>query len=139
MILTTLTNFGFLALKQTKSQRYKLRSLHSRALDIINTNCQSRVIVPSPTQMIQKRSCKFVKDCLDGNVCDSFKRYFKIVHHCRSTRNNDNLIALPKLRLEYARSSFMFMGAKLFNDLPFEIRCEKDNEKFLNIDKELFF
>ena len=37
---------------------------------------------------------------------------------------------LPKLKLEYTRSSFCYMGAKLYNDLPHDIRNVGDITKF---------
>ena len=82
--------------------------------------------------MIQKRLCAFIKACLDGNVCKPFVEYFRKMNHSISTRNNGNLLALPKLRLEYARGSFSYMGAKLFNELPLEIREKVDSSEFMN-------
>ena len=32
------------------------------------------------------------------------------------------MVKLPKTKLEYGRLSLKFMGAKIFNDLPLEIR-----------------
>ncbi len=42
--------------------------------------------------------------------------------HGIETRNNKHLLKLPAIRTEYARKSFYFMGAKLYNELPLEIR-----------------
>ena len=38
------------------------------------------------------------------------------------TRNNQCLVKLPKIKTEYARKSFRFMGAKIYNELPLDIR-----------------
>ena len=35
---------------------------------------------------------------------------------------NQCLVKLPKIRTEYARKSFRFMGAKIYNELPVNIR-----------------
>ena len=82
-------------------------------------SCREQLTMPSSVEMIKKRSCEFIKACLDGNVCNSFIAYFKKMNHSKSTRNNGNLLVLPKIRLEYARGSFSYMGAKLFNELSF--------------------
>ena len=39
-----------------------------------------------------------------------------------NTRNNGYMVKLPMTKLEYGRLSLKFMGAKIFNDLPLEIR-----------------
>ena len=130
MIIPTLTYCGFLTLNQNQSQRNKLSSFHNRALNIINGSCRDQLTMPSSVEMIKMRSCVFIKACLDRNVCNSFVAYFKKINHSKSTRNNGNLLALPKIRLEYARGSFSYMGAKLFNELPLEIRKEVEGSKF---------
>ena len=40
-----------------------------------------------------------------------------------STRNNGKLLKIPKVKLEFARSGFFFMGARIFNFLPKEVRA----------------
>jgi len=44
----------------------------------------------------------------------SFKKYFE--EEQRTT------IALPKVKLDFARKSFYFLGASVFNSLPLEIK-----------------
>ena len=134
MIIPTFSHCGFLTLNKNQSQRNKLSSFHNSALNIINGSCREQLTMPSSVEMIKMRCCVFIKACLDGNVCNSFVAYFKKISHSKSTRNNGNLLALPKIRLEYARGSFYYMGEKLFNELPLEIRKQVDSSKF----KELF-
>ena len=40
-----------------------------------------------------------------------------------SARNNGKLLKIPKAELEFARSGFFFMGARIFNSLPMEVRA----------------
>ena len=40
-----------------------------------------------------------------------------------STRNNGKLLKIPKVKLEFARSGFFFMGARIFNSLPIKVRA----------------
>ena len=83
MIIPTLTYCGFLTLNQTKSQRTKLDSFHNRALAIVNENCSEKLTMPSSVEMIQKRSCAFIKACLDRNVCKPFVEYFRKMNHSK--------------------------------------------------------
>ena len=56
--------------------------------------------------------------------------YFKLATHEINTRNNSLKAELPKVRLEFARKSFYYMGAKLYNDLPKECRQEDNFSTF---------
>ena len=58
-------------------------------------------------------------------MCSNFQGYFEINDHKQHTRNNSKLVKLPKVKLEYARQSFSFAAAKIYNDLPIDIRSEK--------------
>ena len=42
------------------------------------------------------------------------------------------LAILPKIKTEYARGSFHFMGAKVYNELPLEIRQIGNYKDFVN-------
>jgi len=48
--------------------------------------------------------------------------YFEKNVHSKKTRNASNLLKLPKIKLEVARGSFFYMGAKLYNELPLDTR-----------------
>jgi len=58
---------------------------------------------------LKKKACLFVFDCLKGNVCSPFKNYFYFLTHDFSTRNSGTTIALPKVKLDFARKSFYFL------------------------------
>ena len=53
--------------------------------------------------------------------------------HGRETRNRGCLINLPPIKLEYARRGFYFMGAKLYNELPLNIRTAPNSEDFYKL------
>ena len=53
---------------------------------------------------------------------ENFQGYFAVQDHEVETRNNLCLLKLPKIKTEYALNSFCFMGAKMYNELPTEIR-----------------
>ena len=71
---------------------------------------------------LKKKACLFVFDCLKGNVCSPFKDYFNLLIHDFNTRNSGTTIALPKVKLDFARKSFYFLGASAFNSLPLKIK-----------------
>ena len=69
-----------------------------------------------------KKSCKIVRKCLNGELCAKFNEYFAINNHQKNTRNRNVLLKLPKVKLEFGKKSFIFQGAKIYNELPLDIR-----------------
>ena len=53
--------------------------------------------------------------------------------HNRNTRNIEILVNIPKVNVEFARKSFYFYGARIYNDLLIQIRQEQNFSKFLNL------
>ena len=79
-----------------------------------------------------------VKRNLEATTCRNLEGYFKIQQHDKLTRNKGYLVCLPKFKLELGKQSFKYSGAKLFNDLPLEIRKEESILKFEKNLKQLF-
>ena len=67
-------------------------------------NCELRL--PTIENFLKKRACLFVFDCLNENVCSPFKNFFHFLTHDFNTRNSGTTIALPKVKLDFARKSF---------------------------------
>ena len=126
MILPTFTYCGLHLLQLTPTQENKLVSFHKRAERIINVKNVRSIINAN-----KKHACIFVKSCLEGEVIDPFKNYFKLSTHDRNTRNNSKLIILPPIKREYARKGFYFTGAKIFNLPPLEARI-LERSKFVD-------
>jgi hypothetical protein len=59
--------------------------------------------------------------------------HFVIKDHGRETQNWGCLINLPTIKFEYARRGFYFMGAKLYNELPLNIRSATSSEDFYKL------
>ena len=138
MIVPILTYCGLINLHLSQSREDKLLAFHHRALDIIRSNTKYECDINSPSIINQIKACQMVRNCLDGNVCSNFMNYFEINAHERSTRNSGYQLKLPKIRLEYSRRSFYNMGAKLYNDLPLNIRKEEDHKSFNKLLKGYF-
>ena len=78
------------------------------------------------------------RKCLDGDTCNTFSEFFEFDHHNKSTRNNNVLLKVPKVKLEVAKAGLLFMEVKFYNSLPLEIRKlyldfrDKENNYFKN-------
>ena len=115
MTLPTLTYRGILQLKLTASQNNKLLSFHDPAVKTISLGCnlESEVRLPSVIDSNNERTCLLVRKCIDKDIYPIFHNYFTVLNHEKGTRNNEFILRLPKIRTEYVRKSFSFMGAKM--------------------------
>ena len=68
----------------------------------------------------KRRTCIQVFSCINGNVCNNFEGYFNVMEN--NTRNAKKLLRLLSVKLESTKKSFKFTGAKLYNELPIEVR-----------------
>ena len=60
----------------------------------------------------------------------NLKENFVLKDHGRNTQNNGCSMVLPTIKTEYACHGFYFMGAKIFNELPLDIRRAIDFKEF---------
>ena len=132
MILPILVYRSTVKIYFTTTQKNRLKSLERRATVIVGKEVQSVINV------INREACSLVRKCLEKNVCSNYLNYFTINKHSRNTRNSGILLKLPRVKLEIGRSSFMFAGAKLYNDLPIEIRNLEDSNVFIHKIKRYF-
>ena len=131
MITPILTYCEVLNLNLTATQRDRLMSFHNRALKIIFGDSVDDLEFPSVVEIKKRRACMLVRKILDNDICDSLIGHFIRNKHDRVTRNSDCFTILPKIKTEYARRSFDFMGAKVYNELPLEIRKTLDYKEFV--------
>ena len=132
MILPILVYRSTVKISFTTTQKNRLKSLERRATVIIGKEVQSVI------NIINREACSFIRKCLDENVCSNYLNYFTINKHSRNTRNSGHLLKLPRVKLEIGKSSFMFAGAKLYNNLPIEIRKLEDSNVFIKEIKRYF-
>ena len=135
MITPLLTYCGILNLNLTSTQMRRLDSLRERATKVIFRDSRPGSQLPSIMDLRKKRACEIVRRTLDGNIPEALMDHFAIKDHGRETRNRGCLINLLPIKLEYARRGFYFMGAKLYNELPLNIRTAptEDFYKLLNL------
>ena len=126
MIMPIITYCGYNSLGWSESRERMIRSIETRSLEIISPKCSSKncdLRFLTIDNFLQKRACCFVFDCLNGTACFPFKDYFQRLHHnALNTRNNGKSAKLPKVKLDFARRSFYFLGASIFNSLPLSLR-----------------
>ena len=126
MIMPIFTYCGYI-LGWSESRKRMIRSIETRSqLAIISPkctpqNCDLRILTID--NFLQKRACCFVFDCLNGTACFPFKDYFqRSRHNALTARNNEKAAKLPRVKLDFARRSFYFLGASIFNSLPLSLR-----------------
>ena len=73
-----------------------------------------------------------------GKVGEPYKNYFDFLNTTVNTRNKNIKLCLPKLKLKYGRRSTKYLGAKMFNDLPIEVRKHCKEKNFNSILKNHF-
>ena len=116
----------------------KLLLFHDRAIDTITPKIDRKLKIKTPLSTNKIKACQVVRKCMDGNVCSNFINYFVKHEHNVGIRNNGYQLELPKIRLEYNRESFYYIGAKLCYDLPLQRRKTDDYESFTNLLIEYF-
>ena len=116
MVFPMLSCCGILKLKLNKAQENKVTSYHNGAMKIIARNRACESI--SPMTASKRRACMLAHNILQNNVCHAFSKYFIYQEHSKNTRNSKYRICLPRLRTEYARKCFLYMGAMIFSELP---------------------
>ena len=103
----------------------KLRNFEDRANRIISNglnNAHVDLKIPSILRVRDHNECLLAFKCINNMTCDSFKSYLSLNYHEKTTKNNEKLIRVPKIRLEAARKSFYFQSASKYNKLPVDIR-----------------
>ena len=135
MLQPILTYCGTLGLSFPDYRKEMIKNIERRGFKVIGN---SSFNPPSVNNLIKRKSCLFVFDCLQNNVCTPFKNYFERLVHSKATRNNGISVKLPKVRLEFGKKSFYYQGAKTFNNLPAELRSLDSRLKFKNKLRDYF-
>ena len=122
----------------TPTQINRILSFERRAKEIIGYKQRQKKQV-NLVNIRKQRISSFVLKVVMGKVGDPLKNYFEFLNTTVNTRNKIILLPLLKLKLEYGRRSKKYLGAKIFNDLPIEVRKHCKEKNFNRILKYLFF
>ena len=111
--------------------KIKFQSLQNRAKSIINISNS----LTWPT-IESQRNNKILLDVFKSlhGLSASEKPTHELVNHRISTRGNQSLIRLPKIRTEADRKTTYYQSAKLFNSLNHELRNE---QVFVNFKRKI--
>ena len=123
MIQPVMTYAGLLKLHFSDIQLGKMESIERRSRSIISSRAGNPV--PSIVQSLHKKACKTVRQCVDKCICTNFHQYFQIHEHDFNSRNKGYSVKIPKVKSDFARQSFYFLGANIYNNMPIEIRQSK--------------
>ena len=138
MIAPLLTYCCIVKLPLSTTQVASLKSIEDRASKILYGKSVMKE-VSSISRLRNIRACSIVHKCLRKDICTPMRDYFVINEHNLNTRNKNLLIKLPKIKLELGRQTFLYSGAKLFNDLPITCRKEQDFGLFKELLKSCGF
>ena len=133
LILPLLTYNSIINLNLTASQSHRLRSIDTRAHQIVGGTGKLRQI----EKTMKRDACMFVKKCLNNELCTNFDNYFDVIEHNRNTRQK-LLLRLPRIKLESTKNSFFFTGVKIYNELTNDVRNIKETSIFKNKLKQIF-
>ena len=132
MIIPLMTYSCIINMNLTVTQKRRLLSIDRRIQQIVGEANN----LPSIETIMKRDTCLFVKKCLNNELCSNFENYFDVIGHNKNTRQGLYL-RLPAIRLESTKNSFFFAGAKLFNNLPNDIRNTRETSTFKGNLKEL--
>ena len=130
------TYFCLLKSVFNQMQTNRIKSFERRIQEIIAAgeplNCNVNLL-----DCGKRRVCEFVQDVLLlGNVKPPLNDYFTVANTKANTRNKNLFAHVPKVKLEYGKRSIRFMGAKIFNDLPINIRKKYKDTNFKDLLKK---
>ena len=132
LIVPLLCYCGILCLgAATNSNIQRFERLKIRAANIISGKTSTNLKIPNIINLWKKRACTIVSKVIQKDIDETFFNYFQPLEN--NTRNKGILMRLPKVKLENGRKSFRFMGTKIFNELPIEIRHHVEEKTFSNI------
>ena len=113
-------------------QTNRIKSFECRTQEIIAAgkplNCDVNLL-----DCGKRRVCEFVQDVLLENVKPPLNDYFTVANTKANTRNKNLFVYVPKVKLEYGKRSTRFMGTKIFNDLPINIRKKYKDTNFKDL------
>ena len=136
MISPIITYSGTIKLFLTETNRRKLRSIDNRVREIVGEELYLRPLY----KLIKKKACEIVRKCFEKDIGTNFRQHFETSSiHSLNTRNSNILVKLPEVKLEFGRHAFRFASAKIYNELPQEIRAEKDYRLFsFKLDESIY-
>ena len=136
MLIPLFTYCSIISSMYTETLNQRINNFKRRAHEVIFNRKSNFPNNTSIRSIQRKRLSTQVFNCVYGNVCNNYNNYFTIMSN--KTRNCNNLLRLPKIRLETTKKSFYFNGAKVFNELPKEVRSASTITEFVKLYNKVF-
>ena len=122
--------------KITKLFKYSVRSVFRVHPPTSTQPLLDILCIPDIISTYQKKLAIFIFRCLHGQCSSLFHSFFTPLHDIRSrqiTRGaHFNLLKIPFLPSPAGRSTIMFTGAVLWNELPAHIRSKVNRDSFIS-------
>ena len=118
----------FVGMPQSKKQRFE--AFQDRAMRIINGKRKTDVKFRRVNHLRNRLCALEVFKCLNGIAPKVFGNYFIRHNHKVNTHKNNKSVVIPKVRTETGWKTFLFQGAKIFNNLPNSLQTEKSLLRF---------
>ena len=136
MIVPLFSYCSLLKLSFSNTQLNMLKSIENRARAIVLKYDSTVSFSPKIRNAEKLKVCSFVHDVINNNVSYPFTEYFRLKSTKSHTRNNGYFIHVPNFKLEYGRASLKYQGAKIFNELPLDVRTKVRDKSFKSIIKD---
>ena len=136
MLIPLFTYCSIISSTYTETLNQRVSSFQQKAHEVIFKRKSNFPNNASIRSIQRKRLSTQVFNCVHGNAYNNYNNYFTIMSN--KTRNCNNLLRLPKIRLEATKKSFYFNGATVFNELPKEVRCASTITEFVKLYNKVF-
>ena len=114
----------------SKSALTKLQSIQERAYNIVYGHNKKQLNKWPPIDSLCKKAVitKVFKEI--NGITPACLSSFERISHSKHTRTNNKNLKLPAVKTESGRKMYRYQGAKIFNQLPNEIKTEQSIVKF---------
>ena len=136
MMLSLLLYCSNVFVDMSPNKKQQFEKIQMRCLKSINAKRNSARL----SSINHSRNKLFeVFKCLDGISTPDYEKYFKRLDYCKGTQGNDQSLLFPKVKSEADRKIYAFMGTKIFNTRPSNMKTESSIAKFKTACKDFNF
>ena len=130
MIRPVLFNYYPVYISLGNTAKSKLQSIQDKAQRIVAKDSSITLKWDSLEQTRKKRISVEIFKSVGGISTELLKNIFTTFDHDKNTRGNGSILVLPKVRCESGRKTCAFQGASIYNNIPSDVRDEKDALNF---------
>ena len=99
IVVPVFTYCGTVNLNLSRTSIEKLDKIHDRAVTVITGNKSQQEIIITPIMTsIKRHAIKIVRRSITMKLPSPMEKYFELMSHSKTTRNNKHSIKLPKVK-----------------------------------------